>query len=88
MAKISDDNAASLALFEGKLGFVTAKKLAPFHETHLVAGPAQGLPARLAAAAYTEDTRWMWGADDAADGSAAAASAGGSGAAGGAGGSA
>src|SRR5689334_9573174 len=47
VAKISEDNAPSLALFCDKLGFVVAKRLAPFKEIHVVAGPTQGLTQRL-----------------------------------------
>jgi hypothetical protein len=40
VAKISDSNAASIALFTEKLRFVEVKKLAPFHEIHFVSsGP-------------------------------------------------
>jgi len=46
VAKISDDNAPSLALF-AKLGFVEARRLPAFGEVHLVAGPAQGLRERV-----------------------------------------
>lgn len=53
VAKISTSNDASIRLFTDKLGFVEAKRFDAFGEVHLVAGPAQGLRERLAAASYT-----------------------------------
>lgn len=50
VAKITDTNDASIALFTHKLGFVEAKRLKAFGEVHLVAGPAQSLRERIFAA--------------------------------------
>lgn len=47
VAKISEDNAASLSLFTDRLGFAEAKRLPCFAEIHLVCGPAQGLRERV-----------------------------------------
>ena len=49
IAKISESNAASLALFVGRLGFAECKRIAAFGEVHLVCGPAQGLRQRVMA---------------------------------------
>jgi RimJ/RimL family protein N-acetyltransferase len=46
VAKITDSNAASIALF-AKLGFIEAKRIAAFEEVHMVCGPAQGLRERV-----------------------------------------
>lgn len=66
IAKISDCNAASLALFKTRLGFVECKRVPAFGEVHLVCGPAQDLRgrilARTAATQYREEAH-AWGAD-------------------------
>ena len=58
VAKIGESNAASLALFSGRLGFTEGKRLPCFGEVHLVCGPAQDLRERVyaltAAAGYAE----------------------------------
>lgn len=58
VAKISESNAPSLALFADRLGFVECKRLACFQEVHLVCGPAQDLRGRIYAitgkSAYAE----------------------------------
>ncbi len=44
VAKISVDNAPSLALFTQRLGFVEASRLPAFGEVHLVRGPPWATP--------------------------------------------
>lgn len=68
VAKISDSNAPSLALFTDKLGFRVAKKLSFFEETHLVRKLRAGVKSSADAAADAADD-----ADAAAAGSGAAA---------------
>jgi hypothetical protein len=51
VAKVSEDNAPSLALFTAKLGFTVAKRVAAFKEVHLVL--EVGEPAEGAAQGFT-----------------------------------
>lgn len=59
VAKISEDNEASINLFTNKLGFVEAKRIKAFGEVHLVCGPKQGLKERVLALTTAKTTTTM-----------------------------
>jgi ribosomal protein S18 acetylase RimI-like enzyme len=64
IAKISEDNAASINLFTSKLGFVEAKRIKAFEEVHLVCGPKQRLKERvmeMTEKSGYKEVEYLWG---------------------------